>query len=208
MKEWPAYKMARDLANGKVFPVSEAVILQTARKHGIGRKMGRAVIFSSEDCHRLYEVLPCPSGSCADRNRLIGHSRQPSAESALKKALEPADKKIAEEIRAKREAELLAESVYGRRATATFAQAALSYLEQGGSTRYVNRIISYFGTTSLTGCNRPWRTGTVSKRIELDPYPSVLRARIGSPQDAAKRGRQGRLAGHGLKTTFLRDATA
>ena len=28
--------MARDLANGKVFPVSEAVIMQTARKHGIG----------------------------------------------------------------------------------------------------------------------------------------------------------------------------
>jgi len=38
VKEWPAYRMARDLASGKVFPVSEAVILQTARKHGIGRK--------------------------------------------------------------------------------------------------------------------------------------------------------------------------
>ena len=36
MTEWPAYEMARDLANGKVFPVSEAVIMQTARKHGIG----------------------------------------------------------------------------------------------------------------------------------------------------------------------------
>ena len=34
MTEWPAYKMARDLANGKVFPVSEAVIMQTARKPG------------------------------------------------------------------------------------------------------------------------------------------------------------------------------
>jgi hypothetical protein len=33
--------MARDLASGKVFPVSEA-ILQTARKYGIGRKMGCA----------------------------------------------------------------------------------------------------------------------------------------------------------------------
>jgi hypothetical protein len=42
VKEWPAYKLARDLASGKVFPVGEAVILQTARKHGIGRKMGRA----------------------------------------------------------------------------------------------------------------------------------------------------------------------
>jgi len=59
------------------------------------------------------------------------------------------DKKTAEEIRAKREAELLVESIYGRRATATFAQAALSYLEQGGSKRYLNEIISYFGTTSV-----------------------------------------------------------
>src|SRR5262249_46668906 len=59
------------------------------------------------------------------------------------------DKKIAEEIRAKREAEILAESVFGRRATATFAQAALSYLDQGGSKRYLNEIISHFGTTPL-----------------------------------------------------------
>jgi len=29
MNGWPAYKMARDLASGNVFPVSEAVILQT-----------------------------------------------------------------------------------------------------------------------------------------------------------------------------------
>src|ERR1700735_4297874 len=42
------------------------------------------------------------------------------------------DKRAAEEIRAKREAEILAQSVYGRRATATFAEAALSYLECGG----------------------------------------------------------------------------
>src|SRR5262249_28189964 len=59
------------------------------------------------------------------------------------------DKKIAEEIRARREAEILAESVYGRRATATFAQAALNYLEQGGSKRYLNEIISHFGTKTL-----------------------------------------------------------
>jgi hypothetical protein len=93
MKEWPAYKMARDLANGKIFPVSEAVIMQTARKHGIGRKMGRAIIFSPEDCHRLYEVLPCPSGSSAAQNHPIGSFAALSAESALKKALELTTKK-------------------------------------------------------------------------------------------------------------------
>ena len=84
--EFPAYRMARDLA-GKVFPVSETVILQTARKHGIGRKMGRAVIFSPEDCTRLYEVLPCPSGSSADQDRRTGSFAGPSGESALKRAL-------------------------------------------------------------------------------------------------------------------------
>ena len=58
-------------------------------------------------------------------------------------------KKVAEEIRAKREAEILAQSVYGRRATATFAQAALSYLENGGNKRFLDKVISYFGTTAL-----------------------------------------------------------
>jgi integrase len=58
-------------------------------------------------------------------------------------------KKTAEEIRAKREAELLAECVYGRRATATFAQAALSYLEGGGSKRFLDPVITHFGTTPL-----------------------------------------------------------
>jgi integrase len=59
------------------------------------------------------------------------------------------DKKAAEEIRAKREAEILAESVYGRRATVTFAEAALSYIECGGSRRFANPVIEHFGTTPL-----------------------------------------------------------
>ncbi|MCA6105354.1 tyrosine-type recombinase/integrase [Bradyrhizobium australafricanum] len=59
------------------------------------------------------------------------------------------DKRVAEEIRAKREAEILAESVYGRSATATFAAAALSYLENGGKKRFTPLVITYFGTTPL-----------------------------------------------------------
>ncbi len=59
------------------------------------------------------------------------------------------DRRAAEEIRAKREAEILSESVYGRRATATFAHAAMSYLENGGSKRFTAPVISWFGTTPL-----------------------------------------------------------
>ena len=102
------------------------------------------------------------------------------------------NKKIAEEIRAKREAELLAESVYGRRATATFAQAALSYLQQGGSKRYLNRIIAHFGTAALVGIDQdaidraarnlfPDVSNSTRLRQFYGPVSAVLR-------HAAKRG--------------------
>jgi integrase len=64
------------------------------------------------------------------------------------------DRRVAEEIRAKREAEILAESVYGRRATATFAHAARSYLEHGGSIRFAAPVIEYLGTTPLAQINQ------------------------------------------------------
>jgi integrase len=59
------------------------------------------------------------------------------------------DRRIAEEIRVKRESEILQQSVYGRRATATFAEAVVSYLETGGSRRFLEPIIRHFGTTPL-----------------------------------------------------------
>jgi hypothetical protein len=80
------YKRACDLAE-IVFPVSEAVILALARKYGVGRKMGRSIVFSNQDIERLYEVLPCPSGSSVVPDRRTGSSAAPSGESALKKAL-------------------------------------------------------------------------------------------------------------------------
>jgi integrase len=64
------------------------------------------------------------------------------------------DRRVAEEIRAKREAEILSESIYGRRATATFAHAAVSYLENGGSKRFTAAVISYWGTTPLAQINQ------------------------------------------------------
>lgn len=67
----------------------------------------------------------------------------------VEESTQVSDKRAAEEIRAKREAEILAQSVYGRRATATFAEAALSYLEQGGSKRFLEPVIRHFGTTPL-----------------------------------------------------------
>ncbi|MDM9619115.1 site-specific integrase [Rhizobium sp. S96] len=50
------------------------------------------------------------------------------------------DRKIAEEIRIKAEARLLDESVHGKRALVTFDEAADSYLESGGSEKYLIKV--------------------------------------------------------------------
>jgi integrase len=102
------------------------------------------------------------------------------------------DKRIAEEIRAKRESEILAQSIYGRRAVATFAQAALSYLENGGNKRFLAPIISHFGNTPLAqidqdaidhGARKLYPQASDSTRIRqfYTPVCAVLR-------HAAKRG--------------------
>lgn len=89
MSDWPSWRRAKDLA-GTVFPVGEATILEHARRHGIGRKFGRCVIFSPADCLRLAEALPCPSRSSAAQKAPTGSSVAPSGASVLKKALERA----------------------------------------------------------------------------------------------------------------------
>jgi integrase len=60
------------------------------------------------------------------------------------------NKNFAEEIRAKREAEILTEGVYGKLATMTFAHAAVSYLENGGSGKFLRYVLEYFGTRPLS----------------------------------------------------------
>jgi hypothetical protein len=54
----PRFRTAAQLVRDGTFPVSEAVLQSHARKHGIGKMMGRTRIFSVEDTIRLYEVLP------------------------------------------------------------------------------------------------------------------------------------------------------
>src|SRR6476619_4795042 len=65
------------------------------------------------------------------------------------------DRGLAEEIRIRREAEILNESIHGRAATATFAEAAVNYLRTGGrhgtggSKRFLKGPLDHFKTTPL-----------------------------------------------------------
>ena len=101
-------------------------------------------------------------------------------------------RRIAEEIRAKREAELLSQSVYGRRATCTFAEAALSYVEAGGSKRFLEPVVRYFETTPLARIDQeaiergarkayPGTSNATMDRQFFTPASAVLK-------HAAKRG--------------------
>ena len=60
-----------------------------------------------------------------------------------------ADKKLAEEIRAKREAEILTESVYGKQTTVTFAHAVADYLEHGTGNKASSLRCSIISKTTL-----------------------------------------------------------
>ncbi len=102
------------------------------------------------------------------------------------------DKRVAEEIRAKREAEILTQSIYGRRVTATFAEAALSYLENGGSKRFTEPIIRLFSVTPLVEIHQntidegarklyPTASDATRNRQFYTPVSAILR-------HAAKRG--------------------
>jgi integrase/recombinase XerD len=67
------------------------------------------------------------------------------------------DKKAAEAIRIKREALLLEDSVYGKKASVTFFEAAVSYMAAGGSPRFLGeevggrwtRLMGHFERTKL-----------------------------------------------------------
>lgn len=69
------------------------------------------------------------------------------------------DRKAAEAILIKRQAEILDRAVFGPGATVTFAEAALSYIEDGGETRFLGRfdeatqkwtlLIGHFATTPI-----------------------------------------------------------
>ena len=60
-----------------------------------------------------------------------------------------AERDAAEQLRIKWESELLERSIHGERATATFADALVSYLKAGGEGRYCGPLLDHFGETPL-----------------------------------------------------------
>lgn len=84
------------------------------------------------------------------------------------------DKKRAQEIRAKREASILEDSIHGRAATVTFAEAASSYLASGGSPRFLGGYSEKTGKwTGLIGQFGTRKINTITQS-ELDAAADKL----------------------------------
>lgn len=96
------------------------------------------------------------------------------------------DRRLAEEIRAKREAEVLNETVHGPKVTTTFAKAALAYLEAGGSPRYVAPLVDRWGSRPLSDITQgeveaaaqaiyPKATAETRNRQAFTPFIAIYR---------------------------------
>lgn len=101
-------------------------------------------------------------------------------------------RKAAEEIRIKREAELLEQSIHGKRVTMTFAQAALSYLEHSGDTRFMKPILLHFSSVKLSAIDQE-RLDRAAKALYPGRAPSTINRQLYTPvsavmQHAARRG--------------------
>lgn len=94
------------------------------------------------------------------------------------------NKAAANEYRINREKALLEESIHGKRAVATFSQAALSYLESGGrkSYRFLD-IVEHFGETKLSNIGQV-EIDAGAKAVFPGMQPATRRTHFYSPVSA------------------------
>lgn len=108
-----------------------------------------------------------------------------------------ANRKIATELKARRETELLEESIHGKRAVATFADAAESYIAAGGDGRFIQPIIEHFGATRLAQIGQH-EVDEAARKLYPAHKPSTINRQAYTPicavlSHAAKRGWRERL---------------
>ena len=90
---------------------------------------------------------------------------------------------VAEEIRAKREWEILQSVVHGIKAGGTFEAAAVIYLENGGEARFLQPLIDHFGITPLDKIDQTV-ADDAAKRIYPGLAPATLDRQFYTPLSA------------------------
>jgi integrase len=102
------------------------------------------------------------------------------------------DRKAAQEIKVLREAELLEQSIHGKRAVATFSQAALSFVQAGGDARFLDPVIEHFNNTKLSTIGQD-EIDAAARKLYPNHAPATLLRQAYAPisavlHHAAKRG--------------------
>jgi integrase len=82
---------------------------------------------------------------------------------------------------AKRSKEILDESLYGSEAVRTFAEAALSYLEAGGSKLYLLPLVKHFGNTKLVKIGAGEIAAAAKAIKKPGTSPSTIKRQIYTP---------------------------
>lgn len=93
------------------------------------------------------------------------------------------DKSTAETIRTRRENEILESSIFGRRTTTTFLEAAISYMEGGGERRFMRPLIDHFGIKPLARINQE-AIDQIAKKLYPAAAPSTLNRQVYTPISA------------------------
>lgn len=93
------------------------------------------------------------------------------------------DEALAEEIRAKREWEILQSSVHGITTGGTFLAGVAAYLENGGESRFLQPLIDHFGSTPLAKIDQA-AIDLAAKKIYPGLAPATLDRQIYTPMAA------------------------
>ncbi|TCP43958.1 tyrosine-type recombinase/integrase [Rhodovulum marinum] len=117
-----------------------------------------------------------PGGNWIIRGKLAGKSVYESSGTS--------ERRLAEAKRVRLEREILERECLGREATITFAEAALAYVEAGGSPRFLDRILRYAGPdTLLRDVNNAW-VREAAEALYPDCAPATIDRQLVTPVSA------------------------
>src|SRR4051812_20847981 len=106
-----------------------------------------------------------------ERENGIYHIRGTVQGRRIDQSAKTRDRKEAEQIRVKLEADIYRAHVYGARSIATFADAVVAYLESGGEAEHMDPLLDAFGTKLLSEVNQ----GVIDKLCaKRDAAPATL----------------------------------
>jgi integrase len=93
------------------------------------------------------------------------------------------NRKQAEAFRARRESAIIDRQISGAKATATFLEAAVSYMENGGERRFLKPLVDHFGATPLARIGQS-EVEMAARKLFPDLAPASINRLVFTPMSA------------------------